>query len=219
MQMTNRVPDWVTPVAWTFLALSLVSAAYIALDVLVRRHRRTSVAAELVWITSALYLGPFAVAMYRRDRDTAQPAPADALPGGGASAVAHLIGVPLVIASGLTIAGIDLWPMIIVIGAIAMVLLFVHERARHARPAPATGQDGPSERRRPSLATAAAVAVVTVLAFDIGMGGWMLLLHFNELMPPATTGSFWFLMQVGVLAGLATGWPAVRWLRRREPAA
>ena len=58
--------------------------------------------------------------------------------------------------------------------------------------------------------------VLTVLAVDIGMGGWMLLLHFNEYMPPATEGTFWFLMQIGIVLGLATGYPAVAWLARRN---
>lgn len=57
--------------------------------------------------------------------------------------------------------------------------------------------------------------MVTVLAFDIGMGGWMLLLHFNELMPPATDAAFWFLMQLGIVLGLMTGYPVVRRLAAR----
>ncbi len=128
-----------------------------------------------------------------------------ALPGGGASAVAHLIGVPLVVASGLTIAGIDLWVMILVIGVLAMALLFVYERVtpRHRAGALPVG---------PALTA----AVLTVLAFDVGMGGWMLLLHFNELMPPAGDATFWFLMQVGIVLGLVTGYPAVRWLASRN---
>jgi hypothetical protein len=44
----------------------------------------------------------------------------------------------------------------------------------------------------------------------------MLLLHFNEFMPPATEGTFWFLMQVGIILGLITGYPAVQWLIRRH---
>ena len=210
MQMVDRVPDWMTPVAWVYIGLSLAAAAVVAADIHLGGRRHARVATELVWITSALYLGPFAVPLYRsRGRAAvggleaaATPAApssdvvAAGLPGGGASALAHLVGVPLVLASGLTIAGIDLWVMILVIGALAMLLLFVYERG--ALP----------------LGAAATAAVVTVLAFDVGMGGWMLLLHFNAYMPPATEGSFWFLMQVGILLGLATGYPAVRWLHR-----
>ncbi|MCY7396482.1 MAG: DUF4396 domain-containing protein, partial [Nocardioides sp.] len=206
------VPDWLTPIAWVFIGLALATAVVIAVDIYVRRHRHTTVAAELVWITSALYLGPFALAAYARwgRADVAtgqQPTVVAGLPGGGASAVAHLIGVPLVIASGLTIAGINLWVMILVIGVLAMVMLFAYERTAHRRGGGL------------SAGTALMAAVVTVLAFDIGMGGWMLLLHFNEYMPPATEASFWFLMQVGIVLGLATGYPAVQWLLRRRQTA
>ena len=211
--MVNRVPEWVTPIAWTFLVLALVSAAVITVDV-VRGRRHGSAAADLVWVAASLYLGPAAIVLHRRHAaraagaartpGTPDPSPAEVgLPGGGASALAHLIGVPLVLASGLTIAGVDLWVMIIVIGAIAIALLLGYELlAGRAR---GTG-------RRPPLARAAGAAVLTVLAFDIGMGGWMVALHYNELMPPATEGSFWFLMQLGVLLGLVTGYPAARWL-------
>lgn len=218
MQMTDRVPDWLTPVTWVFLTLAVASAAAIALDIYARHRRHSSVATELVWITSALYLGPFALLLYRsfgrrttsRTGDPsapldAQPTALAGLPGGGASAVAHLIGVPLVIASGLTIAGIDLWVMIIVIAVLAAILLFGYERAA----------SGHGRNRVLPVGAAALAAVVTVLAFDLGMGGWMLLLHFNELMPPATEGSFWFLMQIGIVLGLLTGYPAVAWLTRR----
>lgn len=209
MDMTNRVPAWLTPIAWLFIAAALLSAAAIAVDIYVRRHRRGTIADELVWISSGLYLGPLALPLHlrhRRSPDTATPAAVAGLPGGGASAVAHLVGVPLVVASGLTIAGIDLWVMIIVIGLVAATLLFVYERTS-AR----SGAAGPVP-----MGTAVAAAVLTVLAFDIGMGGWMLLLHFNEYMPPAADASFWFLMQIGVVLGLLTGYPAVAWLGRRR---
>ncbi len=215
MDMQNRVPDWLTPVAWAFITVSLLAAAVIAYDTYGRGRRSGSVAHEVVWITSALYLGPLAVMLHRRhggssvDRTTSEDGETTAvagLPGGSASAIAHLVGVPLVVASGITIAGIDLWVMIIVIGVLAIALLSVHARisTRSAdRPLP--------------MATTLAVAAVTVLAFDVGMGGWMLLLHFNEYMPPASEGSFWFLMQIGIVLGLLTGYPVVRVLALREP--
>lgn len=222
MAMTATLPSWLTPLAWFALALALASAAAISYDIYRRGHRQHSTAAELVWVGSGLYLGPFAVLLYRRhfastrspQNSTAGAAPTLTstpagsgavlgLPGGTASAIAHLIGVPLVIASGLTIAGIDLWVMILVIAALAIVLLASFERL--------SGRSSP-----PSLISAVVAAVITVLAFDVGMGGWMLLLHFNEFMPPATDAAFWFLMQIGVVLGLLTGFPAVAWLARRS---
>jgi hypothetical protein len=221
--MESAVPAWLTPVAWVFIALAVASALAIAYDIYGRGHRHTSVATELVWVGSALYLGPLALGLYARQGRTLveanrasfshqqdggrRPTAADGLPGGTASAIAHVIGVPLVIASGLTIAGIDLWVMILVIAVVAILLLFGYERVA----APSRGVKIP-------LGAAVAAAVLTVLAFDVGMGGWMLLLHFNALMPAATQASFWFLMQIGVVLGLITGYPAVAYLVRRNAA-
>lgn len=217
--MGSAVPGWVTPVAWAFLALAAASAAAIAYDIYAGGRRHAHVAAEIVWVGSALYLGPAALALYawhgrapatRGRAATDRPGVrrtmtvADGLPGGTASAIAHLIGVPLVVASGLTIAGTDLWVMILVIGALAIALLYAYERVRAARSAGVTA------------GAAAAAAVLTVLAFDIGMGGWMLVLHYNALMPSATEAGFWFLMQLGIVLGLVTGYPAVAWLARRH---
>ena len=229
--MHSAVPGWLTPVAWTYLALSVLSAVVIAADVYLARRRHPSAAAELVWITAALYLGPFAVLLYlskgrtgtststseQRIERTADPATA-VLPGGSASAVAHLIGVPLVAAAGWTIAGMAMWPMIIVIAVLAVVLLAAYERvAGHGHGhGHRTDRTGPA--RRLTVGAALLAAVVTVAAFDVGMVGWMLLLHVNDAMPPASESTFWFLMQIGVLVGLVTGYPAVRWLVRRGQA-
>ncbi|MEJ7834417.1 MAG: DUF4396 domain-containing protein [Nocardioides sp.] len=223
--MTSAVPDWLTPVAWTYITLSLLSTAFIAFDIYLLRRRHLSVATELVWIASALYLGPFAVAVYLR-KGRANPTSTTVaaggaaepggtavavLPGGGASAVAHLIAVPLVVAVGWTIAGLAMWPMILVIAVLVVVMLTVYERV--ASRSPRTGRT-----RGISIGSAFAAAFITVAAFDIGMVGWMLLLHFNDLMPPVTDSTFWFLMQMGVILGLLTGYPAVSWLLRRNQA-
>ena len=218
--MESAVPAWLTPVAWTYLTLSVLSAAFIAADIYLGRRRHNSVATELVWIASGLYLGPFAIAFYlSRGRTTTDSAPVDGSPGkpadtavallpsGGASAVAHLIAVPFVVAVGWTIAGLAMWPMIILIAVLVVVMVAVYERVASHRTGPARGL---------SVGAAIAAAVITVVAFDIGMVGWMLLLHFNNAMPAVTEGTFWFLMQVGVIVGLLTGYPAVKWLLSRN---
>ena len=223
MLMRSAVPDWLTPVAWTYITLSLLSAAIIAFDIYVLRRRHLGVATELVWIASALYLGPFAIPVYLRsgranptsaavNERTGGEAEATAiavLPGGGASAVAHLIAVPFVVAVGWTIAGMAMWPMILVIAVLVTVMLAIYERV--ASRGPQSGRSGGV-----SVGSALAAAVITVVAFDVGMVGWMLLLHFNNLMPPVTDSTFWFLMQMGVILGLLTGYPAVSWLLRRD---
>lgn len=223
MPMGSALPDWLTPVAWIYIALSLLSAALIATDIYLRNRRHPSTTTELVWITSALYLGPFAVPAYLSqgrasattsttygtgDGTGASTAVA-VLPGGGASAVAHVVAVPLVVAVGWTIAGLAMWPMILVIAVLAIAMLAVYERAS-SRAGRTTAHRGLT------IGAAVFAAVITVLAFDVGMVGWMLLLHFNNAMPAVTEGTFWFLMQIGVIVGLLTGYPAVKWLLSRS---
>lgn len=231
MDMGSAVPDWLGPVAWIYIATCLVGLVVIAADIYAARRRHSTRSSELVWVTSALYLGPFAIWWYLK-RGRTEPTPRLAsqapssqvtpessrptivralLPGGSASAVAHLVAVPVVAWAGWTIAGLAMWPMILVIAALVLVTLALYElTASHS------GSSGAS--RSQSVAAALGIAVVTVGAFDVGMVGWMLFLHYNEAMPGITEPTFWFLMQVGVVIGLATGYPAVRWLARSRAA-
>lgn len=223
MDMSANLPAWVTPVAWIFVVLAVVSAAAILADVYLRGHRQPSRAMELVWPITALYLGPLALWAYARwgrtAADTARASRIDpagsgaptvtfGLPGGAASVLAHLVGVPLVAFTGWTIAGLDMWAMIAVIAVVALVLLFFFEYS--SRAAASAGL-----RAGRTVGTAAIVAAVTILAFDIGMVGWMVVLYLGSLMPPVSQVSFVFLMQVGVVIGLMTAYPVVSGLARR----
>lgn len=213
--MGSTLPAWLTPLAWVFLTLAAASVAAIAYDIYGRGRRHARTSSELVWVGSALYLGPIALAAYaRRGRagsgvggtgDRVLSDKAATLPGGTTSAVAHVVAVPLVIASGLTIAGISMWVMILVIVGLSIGLLYAYERSTGAARAGGV-----------PVVTAIGVAVLTVVVFDIGMVGWMLLLHFNGLMPPATEANFWLLMQIGTVLGLVTSYPVVAWLARRN---
>ena len=220
--MGSTIPAWLTTVSWIFLGLALVSAGILLYNIYGRGYRQRLRAMEVVWVTSAVYLGPLAVLAYSRWgrprsekwQDEHGDAPEKSLPvaaatggltGGAASALAHVVGVPLVVLSGLTIAGLDLWAMILVIAVMATALLFAFEyffsTARERELPPARG-----------LGVALLIALVTVLAFDVGMGGWMLFLHFSAFMPAPTDIAFLFLMQIGLILGFLTGYPAVAWL-------
>ena len=216
------VPGWLTAISWVFVALAVLSAGALLYDVYGRGYRQRVRAMEAVWPISALYLGPLALLVYARwgrprsekwqsehggapEKSLSAAATTGGLSGGAASTVAHFIGVPLVVLSGLTLFGIDLWALIAVIGVLATALLFVFEYFL------STAQ-GRGVASRAGVGVALLIALVTVLAFDVGMGGWMILLHFSGLMPPPTDVAFLFLMQIGLVLGLVTGYPAVAWL-------
>jgi hypothetical protein len=225
--MDPLFPAWVTPVSWFFVGLGVISAAVVLLQIITRgRHqRKQDLAMNVVWPVAALFLGPVAIWAYDRwgttnpgrpnsgpsdDQEAAQTI-AGSAPGGAAATVGHFIGVPLVVASGLTIAGTNLWVLIIVIAALAIGLLFVFEYA--------VGSSASGGARKRNIGVMLITATLTVLAFDIGMGGWMLFMHFGNFMPSPTDVRFFFLMQVGLVLGLVTAYPMVKALLRRRAAA
>jgi hypothetical protein len=220
-----ELPAWLTTVSWIFIATAVVSAAAILHDIYGRGHRQPLRVMEAVWPLSALYLGPLALPVYNRfgrsrsaawqqhasappDHSVTAAAVQSGLPGGVSSGLAHVVAVPFVVATGLTIAGLDMWAMIAIITVLATAGIFVFEYVFF------TSKD----RRVPGLAgirPALVVAAITVVAFDLGMLSWMLLLHFTENMPAAGDVRFTFLMQIGLILGSLTAYPAMRWLASR----
>jgi len=71
---------------------------------------------------------------------------------------------------------------------------------------------------RQGLAAAVKADILSLTAFEVGLFGWMLLMAFvffpnPHLHPDQVT--YWFLMQVGMVIGFFTAWPANVWLIRR----
>ena len=224
--MQPMIPVWLTVISWIFLGIVVLCAAAILYDILGRGYRQRTAVMEVVWPITALYLGPLGLWAYNRwgrprsdrwqkehgtppEKSLAEAAATGGTPGGAASAIGHVVGVPLVVFSGLTIAGVDLWAMMLVIAVIATVLLFVFEYFISTVPARGLRRSGKG------IGVALIIALITVLAFDVGMGGWMLVMHFLLFMPPLTDVTFLFLMQIGLILGFLTGYPAVLWLVRR----
>jgi hypothetical protein len=72
-------------------------------------------------------------------------------------------------------------------------------------------------RQAPPLVTACRCTALT--AFEIGLFGWMGIMAFVLFPAPhhltPSSASFWVLMQVGMMVGFATSWPANVWLLKR----
>jgi len=217
-------PTWLTVISWAYIGVGLLCAGVILYNVYARGYRQRMGAMEAVWPITAFYSGPLALwAYYRWGRLQSQkwqkeysdppekslPAKAatGATPCGAASFLAHLVAVPSVILLGLTIAGMDIWPMIILIAVLALPLLFAFEYFSSTVP-------GRSLSSGKGLGVALLIAAVTVVAFDVGMGAAMIFVHFVLMFPP-TEVAFWFVMQIGLILGLATTYPVVLWLIRR----
>jgi len=216
-EMGAGLPAWLTTLSWVWIAAAVVSAIWIGRDIFARGHRQPNTWLDVIWPLAALYLGPLAVPVYNRfgrarDEDFTATAVRSGLPGGVTSGLAHIVAVPFVVATGLTIANVDMWAMVAIITVLATAGIFAFEYLVF------TSRD----RRAPGLAglrPALAVALITVVAFDLGMLGWMLILYYTESMPAAGDIRFTFLMQVGLILGTITVYPAMRYFAARKATA
>ena len=74
-------------------------------------------------------------------------------------------------------------------------------------------------RLKDGLVAAAKADFISLTAFEVGLFGWMAVMAFvlfpapHNLMPNAA--AFWLLMQVGMIIGFFTSWPANVWLVKR----
>jgi hypothetical protein len=204
--------------AWVALGIAFASAAWIAFDLYVRGRRLRMGVMEAVWIVSALYLGPLAVVAYHRwrvPRDA--PVPDRTMPVATTLAVAHcgtgctvgdIVGSTLVFLLGLQLAGLALWPELAIDFTLAFTLGIV---VQYLTIAPMRGLG-----LREGLAAALKADTLSLVAFEIGLFGWMILVQLvlfpAHLHPDEPT--FWFMMQIGMALGFLTAWPVNWWLVR-----
>lgn len=70
---------------------------------------------------------------------------------------------------------------------------------------------------RKGLAEAAKADVASLTAFEAGLFGWMAVIYFVLFPSPhlhPDSPVYWFLMQIGMIAGSFTAWPVNMWLIR-----
>lgn len=112
---------------------------------------------------------------------------------------------------GLAIAGVTLWAEYIgdYILALAFGIAF-----QYFAIAPMRGLGV-----RDGLKAATKADFISLTAFEIGLFGWMAITAFvlfpapHELTPSSAV--FWLLMQIGMIIGFVTSWPANVWLVNR----
>jgi hypothetical protein len=58
---------------------------------------------------------------------------------------------------------------------------------------------------------------LSIVAFQLGLFGYMALYHLVLWQPPLTLASsgYWLMMQIGLIIGYFTAWPMNAWLIRR----
>jgi Domain of unknown function (DUF4396) len=130
---------------------------------------------------------------------------------GSGCVLGDVISEFVIFALALTIAGTALWAEYLgdYILALAFGVMF-----QYFAIAPMRGLGF-----RDGVRAAAKADVISLTAFEVGLFGWMAVMAFvlfpapHHLMP--NLAAFWFLMQIGMIIGFATSWPANVWLVRR----
>jgi len=220
-------PAWLIGLSWAALAMAFASTGWIAWDIYVGGYRQQMKVMEAVWPVTGLYFGPAAVVAYRawgRPKSDRWRADHGDPPQGSRSAViatgvshcgagctlGDIIAEFSVFWAGATVSGLALGAEYIAdyLAALAVGIAF-----QYLAIAPMRGLS-----LRAGLAEAAKADVVSLTAFEVGLFGWMALMFFvffpapHHVQPDSPV--YWFLMQLGMIAGFGTAWPVNTWLIR-----
>jgi hypothetical protein len=220
-------PTWLTCVSWAALALAFVSAGLILDDIYRQGFRQRMPVMEAVWPVTALYFGPAAVAAYRvwgrpasgRWQQEHGDPPGKSARAATAVGVSHcgagctlgdIIAEFAVFGLGLSLAGTTLAAEYVGDYVLALALGIAFQ---YFAIAPMRGLGV-----REGLAAAAKADVLSLTAFEVGLFGWMALTFFVFFPAPhhlhPNSPVYWFLMQLGMIAGFFTAWPVNTWLIR-----
>jgi hypothetical protein len=217
-------PTWLTALAWAYLAICFGCAALVAADITILKHRQPMGVMNFVFPITALYFGPLALWFYWRWGRAAHDSgrseqrrpqwvtmATEVSHCGAGCTLGDVISEFLIFALALTIAGTTLWAEYAgdYILALTFGILF-----QYFAIAPIRGLG-----LRDGLVAAAKADVISLTAFEVGLFAWMAVMAYvlfrapHQLMP--NSAAFWLLMQVGMMIGFCTSWPANSWLVRR----
>lgn len=214
-------PPWLTAIAIIHLILSALSALIVVVDILVG-HRQKMAVMNFVWPITALWAGPLGLLAYwilgrqvtQGDEKMEKPFWQSVLIGdahcGAGCTVGDFVGEWLVYLAGLTIAGSVLWANYLFDFVFAYVVGIFFQYYSIAPMRGLSGWDG--------IKAAVKADTVSLVAFEIGMFAWMAFTShvlFHPRLEP-TQPAYWYMMQVAMLVGFLTAFPANWWLIRRK---
>jgi hypothetical protein len=230
-EVLAAVPErWLVTLSWVALAAGFAAAADILIDIYARRYRQRMPVMEAVWPVTALYFGPLASWAYRRfgrpmtrrwlaEHDRGEPPDksgwATTAVGvshcGAGCTLGDILAEFAIFGLGAAIAGQAVYAEMVgdYLAAVTLGIVF-----QYFAIAPMRGLN-----LRKGLIEAAKADVLSLTAFEVGLFGWMALIAFvlfpapHHLHPDSPV--YWFLMQIGMIIGFATAWPANVWLIRR----
>ncbi|SIS65906.1 DUF4396 domain-containing protein [Salimicrobium flavidum] len=210
-----------TTISWIALSIGILSSIIIAIDVY--RHPQMMKIMNFVWPINGWFFGPFAIwAYYRWGRLKAKDNERKDERGKAAKVflstshcssgctLGDAVGVPIVAVTGLAIAGSTLFAHYAVefILAYGFGIIFQYF-AIH----PMSEDNTPMDSIKASIKADS----LSLIAFEIGMFGWMAIVHYVLFAEPPvpTEARYWFMMQIAMILGFLTSYPANWWLVKR----
>jgi len=187
-------PQWLNDLAIAWVCTCAI-CALVLIALMLRRPPEMRIM-SVVWPVTALYYGPVAVwAFFRAD-----PTFDSTTHCGAGCTLGDLIGESWVYAAGLTIGGSMLFAEYVVDFILAYILGVAFQ---YFAIVPMRGLG-----LRDGITAALKADTLSLIAFELGLFGWMALTHYI-LVPQATPASFafWFMMQIGMIAGFWTSYP------------
>lgn len=220
-------PEWLHIVAWVYISICLACALFAAIHTLLHPQRMWIMG--LVWPITALYMGPFALYMYRESLPLLEKKPKspqmkavqerfeDAPPTmfqnfiavfhcGAGCTLGDIAAESTAPTLGLIFAG-EFGSRLLLDFVFAYVLGIAFQ---YFTIAPMRGLSFGK-----GLAAAAKADTISIAVFEIGMFGWMAITYFLLFPSPHLEpgmAAFWFMMQFAMIVGFFTAIPANAWL-------
>lgn len=229
------IPNWLQTLAYLWLGLSAISFVVVIVDV--PRQRMAMPIMKLVWPLTTLYMGPIGLyAYWSWGRVSIAHAPSAEHPmdhhdmaehmgghhhptrpfwqsvfvssthcGAGCS-IGDIIGEAILAATPFVLAGSSLFTSYIVDFVLAYVIGIAFQYFSIVPMQKLTPGEG--------LRSALKADTASLIAYEIGMFAWMGVVHWLIPVSP-TEPTYWFLMQISMMVGFVTSYPANWVLVRR----
>jgi hypothetical protein len=213
---SGMYPIWMDDLAWTSIILCLCCAALIVLDIASGNRHKMAIM-NWVWPLTALYLGPIAMLWHHRssrrqhsdlegvNKPFWKKVFTSATHCGSGCVLGDIAGEWLVFSGALTVAGSSLLAGYVYDFVLAFLFGIAFQYFAIAPMRKVRGWAG--------VQAALKADAISLVAFEISMFAFMALARevlFPGLKPNQPV--FWFMMQIAMVAGLATTYPANRWL-------
>lgn len=215
----NDPAPWLYSIAWISILAAILSALWIALDIL-RGHRQKMWIMDVVWPVTGLWAGPLGLwAYYRMGRASGKERKEKPFWQSVAVGATHC-GAGCSLGDLMAEGGLAAFPLVLfgskVFGTwlVDFILAFLFGIAFQYFTIKPMKQLSSGE----GLIAALKADSLSLIAWQLGMYGWMAVALFGLFGPgnlPKTSPMFWFMMQIAMLAGFATSYPMNWWLLRK----